>query len=283
MARVRMRSSDGITEARSEARALHRRFGLTSTRQVDVHHYAARLNVQIVRAPLDGALAQLIVNGRSARIWLSHQLRDPARSRFAIAHELGHYVLLHPSPTMADLSGLEVPHPSEASRRDFEREADTFARELLMPDHQVDALCRARDPEIALCAELASGASVPIDQSAIRVTERSDHVCAVVASMSATIAWVAPAARFRSAFRTSLAGRLRKGMPLEPRSLACQARDESAPSPAAEVPACAWLDADGPPLLESAAPADDGAILTMLWAKHWNGTQHLAAAYAEPR
>ena len=258
---------EGIARARQQARALQYRLGVTSARHIDIHEFAARLNVQIVDAPLEGALAQLIVNGLSARILLSSRLRDPARRRVAIAHELGHYVLSHPSPILATLCEPGS-HPSHGSSeaRDVEREANSFAHELLMPAAEVDALCYVREPDLRLARRLEITASVPIEHAAMRVVERSDRVCAVVLSTSGGITCVMLSDRFTSTFGPSLTSTLREGAPLDPRTLARQIRDGSVPHCSSEIAAQAWLGAPGLPLLESSTALEDGTILTMLWS-----------------
>jgi Zn-dependent peptidase ImmA (M78 family) len=56
---------------------------------------------------------------------------DSGRRRFTIAHEIGHFVL-HPERCRPERGG----GVNEAGRRE-EREADTFAAELLMPEYLV--------------------------------------------------------------------------------------------------------------------------------------------------
>jgi hypothetical protein len=102
----------------------------------------------------------------------------------------------------------------------------------------------------------------------VRVAERSERVCAAVLSSAAAIDRVSPSHRFCIEFGESLAGALRSGMRLDPRTLAFRMRDRSASSPLAEVPAPAWLGAPGLPLIENSASADGDQILTILWAKH---------------
>lgn len=270
-----MTPQEGIEHARQHARDLQHRFGVESAQHVDVHAFADRLNVQIVDAPLEGALAQLVVNGDSARILLSSRLRDPTRRRIAIAHELGHYVLSHPSPSVTELcEPRPQPHIS-ANGRDFESEAHSFVLELLMPAVEADALCRARAPDLLLCAQLSISAWVPIEHAAIRIVERSDRTCAAVLSTSAGIAWIATSRRFSSKFGASLASKLRQGLPLDPRTLASQIMDRSAPSAPAEVPADAWLGSPGQLLLENSAPvAEGGAMLTILYSPPSSRVDH---------
>jgi len=61
----------------------------------------------------------------------------PARQRFALSHELGHYFLDHPD------AGEEIPdEEGGARRRLYEAEADEFAGELLVPRELLKAALR---------------------------------------------------------------------------------------------------------------------------------------------
>ena len=122
----------GIENARREADRLLRRFGVESVNHVNVEGFAARLNIALVKAPLDGASAQLVVARGCASIMLSDRLTDPAARRRAIAHELGHYVLEHPSLPIGELCSPRVREPV-ADQRDIEGEANGFAVRLLTP------------------------------------------------------------------------------------------------------------------------------------------------------
>jgi Zn-dependent peptidase ImmA (M78 family) len=137
-----MTPHDRLAHARAAARLLLRWFRLESTALVDVEAIAHGMGVRVVEAPLTGALAQLIVSGTSARILLSPHAADLARRRATIAHELGHYVLRHPSATADELGGEVTADriPVDPDTRDLEAEADCFARELLVPPATVDAL-----------------------------------------------------------------------------------------------------------------------------------------------
>ena len=71
---------------------------------------------------------------------------DSGRRRFAIAHEIGHFVL-HPKRCRPERGAVD-----EAGRRE-EREADAFAAELLMPEHLVREAARRHGPDAAGLAE----------------------------------------------------------------------------------------------------------------------------------
>jgi len=262
-----MTPHEGFARARQEARNLHRRFGVESAHHVDVDAFAERLKVQIVTAQLQGAYAQLVVNRRRARILVSERLDDPGLRRVAIAHELGHYVLGHPSPPVAELCE-PTPHRLrvELGGRNFEDEAQGFAIELLTPCCVVNALARQRDPGLMLCAQLQLAAWIPLEYAAVRIAESSDRICAAVLSNTAGIVWATASRRFYSELGHSLVLSLHDGHPLDPRSLARRILDRGAPCAATLVPAAAWLGMPGLPLFEESTPTGRGTVLTMLWA-----------------
>ncbi len=72
---------------------------------------------------------------------------DSGRRRFTIAHEIGHFVL-HPERCRPERGG----GVNEAGRME-EREADTFAAELLMPEHLVRDAVREQGLDVARLAD----------------------------------------------------------------------------------------------------------------------------------
>jgi Zn-dependent peptidase ImmA (M78 family) len=72
---------------------------------------------------------------------------DSSRRRFTIAHEIGHFVL-HPERCRPERGG----GANEAGRME-EREADTFAAELLMPEHLVREAVREQGLNVTRLAD----------------------------------------------------------------------------------------------------------------------------------
>ncbi|HEU4726478.1 MAG TPA: ImmA/IrrE family metallo-endopeptidase [Kofleriaceae bacterium] len=126
------RSREGIEKAQHEATKLLKRFGVECASHVNVEGFAARLGVALVDAPLQGATAQLVVTKGRARILLSTRISAEQR-RYAVAHELGHFVLNHPAPPAEALSSSQYLRCSEHS--DIEDEAHCFALRILSPTH----------------------------------------------------------------------------------------------------------------------------------------------------
>jgi hypothetical protein len=104
-------------------------------------------------APTDQGRLSGMLDAEEMIIWIdrSEARRSPGRRRFTIAHEIGHLVLHVPvfhevfyDPT-SDVQEVEEDSPAselpELRRR--EREANVFARELLMPESLVNEQARA--------------------------------------------------------------------------------------------------------------------------------------------
>jgi hypothetical protein len=264
-----MTPQEGIARARQEARNLLKRFGVESVQHVDVEAFAASLNVQVVEAQLRGAAAQLVVTGRRARILLSGRIEHVAMRRAAIAHELGHFLLEHPSPPMAELCAPRPQAPC-SDVRDVENEANAFALELLTPARAVRKVCHSRPLTLGWAAQLSVACWVPIEAAAIRITELSDRMCAAVLCTRDGIVWCSPSKPFLDELGGWLGDTLFPGHPLDRRSLAWRVLHRGEVCEPGLVPSAAWLGALGhPPLLEHSAPVGTpGTVLTMLWASH---------------
>ncbi|HYC81443.1 MAG TPA: ImmA/IrrE family metallo-endopeptidase [Solirubrobacterales bacterium] len=103
-------------------------------------------------APSDQGRLSGMLDAEEMVIWVDRgeARRSPGRRRFTIAHEIGHLVLHVPlfhevfCDRPADIQEIEEPAAAklpEARRR--EREANVFARELLMPETLVNEQAHA--------------------------------------------------------------------------------------------------------------------------------------------
>lgn len=247
----------GIRIARHAARALLRRFGVTAPEHVRVEAFALYLGARLVEAKLDGAVAQIVRVGDETKIVVSDRVTDVCARRFSIAHELGHFVLRHPSRTPAELCGARNRRSGE---RDYEAEANAFAGELLMPHALVRPWCEATPVSLDVAWRIADVFTVSILAATRQFVALTPEACAAVFSANNHIVWFAKS----GAFAHELAAR----RPLDPQSLAWDfftrgTLDESA----RHVPAQAWIDAtDDAELVEhSHASREYGTVLSLLW------------------
>jgi len=109
---------------------------------VDVEKICESIGLSVVKKEVESISGFIVQNDGKAVIGVNSS-NVPARQRFTIAHELGHY-LLHP-PGMDDVhvdSEFEVRFRDELSSQGTdksEQEANFFAAELLMPQAFLEA------------------------------------------------------------------------------------------------------------------------------------------------
>jgi Zn-dependent peptidase ImmA (M78 family) len=101
---------------------------------------------------------------REMTIWIdaTEARRSPQRKRFTVAHEIGHFRMHVPSPIGVFADGAEditeLPRNGAGAEslpplKEREREADEFARELLMPELLVTAHARQTGFNLPALAE----------------------------------------------------------------------------------------------------------------------------------
>lgn len=169
--------SDPATAAQALLRDFQSRFVAEDVPPVPVERIATSLLDLLIeehddlrtldRAPTDQGRLSGMVDPDNDTIWLDRgeARRSPRRRRFTIAHELGHWQLHVPTDRRLfydrahDISDHEA-RPAEPELttpllelRQREREADAFARELLMPERLVAEQARDTGCNLPLLAE----------------------------------------------------------------------------------------------------------------------------------
>lgn len=101
---------------------------------VNVKRIAARLGVSLFFRPFPDALSAFLLRGDGQSVIGVNSNQASVRQRFSAAHECGHFVLRHADDSVFDYA---VPATSDGEPPGYdpqnEREANTFAAELLMP------------------------------------------------------------------------------------------------------------------------------------------------------
>ena len=90
---------DVIADAWVDARRFLSRFAVRSREDIRPEAWADSYGIKIIEADLDGAAAQLIRIGDVVQIVLPTRIQDYCARRFAIMHELYHFLKRHPSPS----------------------------------------------------------------------------------------------------------------------------------------------------------------------------------------
>jgi len=167
--------------ARKLARQLLWECGVDELRKLDLMMVVGRLQIPVIYGPLDGPTAHLVRNGRHAIMRVSDSIVQVGRRHFTIGHELGHYVIGHGIANENDRTKTEhTPHQ--------EREADTFAAELLMPEQYVTPYASLPASLVAARA-IADVFQASIVAAAGRYVELTPTACALVYSEHGRVVW----------------------------------------------------------------------------------------------
>ncbi len=112
------------------------------------------------------------------------------RSRFTIAHELGHYFINNHRIGLK--KGLLSPHPSknnENSHFKIEREADYFASCLLMPEERFKKFLQRKKFDFSIIESLSSHFQTSITATSLRFVNIGNHPIMVIYGESGIIKW----------------------------------------------------------------------------------------------
>ncbi len=132
---------------------------------------------------LPGVSGCLMKSGDKFGIFYSGSFPNEGFLRFTVAHELGHYFLDGHYEYI--FSRGKTQHQSDTgftSDDRYEREADTFAAGLLMPEKLFTASCARCKPGLTAVEALAETCGTSLTATAIRYARLSDQLVAVVCS-----------------------------------------------------------------------------------------------------
>lgn len=142
--------------------------------------------VQAKPGAAKGVSGMLVRTGDQFGILYATHIRNDGFQRFSIAHELGHYFLEgHPEAVLRN--GVHESRAGFVTKDRYEREADTFAASLLMPEDLFKAEMRKRAEGLGVIEALAKVAETSITATAFRYAELAPEAVAVVISEGPTI------------------------------------------------------------------------------------------------
>lgn len=232
--------------------------------KVDLDQLVSELGLTIVEVESKSFEGALLRSSRtlSGRILVRKGIRELGRRRFTIAHEIGHYILhgsqqIPCSPRVIESWREGQPIP--------EREADTFASELLLPTNDVTQYVSKRWPSMEVVSDLAGHFGSSLMAASRKFCDVASQACAVVWSSQRQIRWFHGSQNFTYFIQV--------GKEIDFNSVAYRAY-ESKPlsSEMEEVPAEAWITSSW--LRENAVvfeqsipmPSYDGC-LSLIWAR----------------
>lgn len=128
--------------------------------------------------------------GQNFSIGYSTAISNRGFENFTVGHELGHYFLDgHAEAIFTNGAERHLSRSGFVSDDKYEREADAFAAELLMPEALFKAALRKCGPGFAGIQHLAELAETSLVATAIRFCKVTGDPVAVILSSGSTIDW----------------------------------------------------------------------------------------------
>ena len=255
-----MRKREVVADGRFDASCFLRLYGVTTRDDIKLEAWVYDNGIEIMEADLEGASAQLIRLGDLTQIVLSSRMTESGARRFAIAHELYHFLKKHPSlsPTMMCKpkwlrSGASELHAHELG-------SNAFGSALLLPDFLLRERCEVSPVSLDVPWQIAKEFDVSILASARRFVELSSERCAAVFAKDGVVQWSTHSATFTR--------KIRAGRRLRRASLAWDYHATGTVDERVQpVPAHAWLNTSShEDIIEhTTCRPDYGTVLSLLW------------------
>lgn len=172
--------------ARANARKLLDECYITRPEQLDLEKIGAYKNLFIEEGNIKSHTARIHKADDGGIIKVSSAIKDKGQKNFVIAHEIGHFINERNKNltgcTSEDLAGLN-------SKKEFERDANVFAAELLMRDEWVWKFTAKRIPGAKLISDMSEYFTTSLLSAAIRYAEIGKHPTAVILSKDKKVVW----------------------------------------------------------------------------------------------
>lgn len=200
------------TMAMGEAERLWKLFGFQSPEELVLEDLALARGVIVTEGPLDMMEARLIRQGDYGLIRVKASIPGDGRTRFAIAHELGHWELHRGISQLFACTNDDMVASYKVSIH--EAEANYFASALLMPEFLFTKHASSIQFSFDTLSQLASFFRTSLTATAIRFVDTTDNYIAIVASENKRIRWWRGSSDFENLFWLSA------GSTLSPKSVA---------------------------------------------------------------
>lgn len=170
-----------------------------ATTPIDLKTICRFYDIEVRAKPVTstGVSGMLVRSGNNFGIICAQHIDSIGFRRFCIAHEIGHYKIPGHPEAVFDSRGIHESHAGFISDQQFEREADYFAANLLMPRKLLLPEIEVAQNGLAIIKSLADKFQTSLTSMAIRYIELTDDIAAVVVSSRNKIEWCSMSSAFR--------------------------------------------------------------------------------------
>jgi Zn-dependent peptidase ImmA (M78 family) len=241
------------------AAAIIQNLQIRNPSEIYVRDIAMSFGALVRERALQGCEARLVRKGDIGIISVNSLIPEEGRKRFAIAHEIGHF-LLHVGTQLILCNEDDMYIWKESKAQEIE--ANEFAASLLMPEEIFIRFIKLGQPNLDMISDLAQEFRTTLTATALRYVGFSKEPCALVVSKDGFIKWYRRSGSFNF--------HVKVGNKLSPDTYAFDFFDGvELPAKPDSVPAHAWLAGDineESELFEhSLSLGNYGVVLSLLW------------------
>lgn len=255
-----MKRRETIASASLDAHGFLRRFAVRSRADILPEQWVDSYGIEIVEAPLDGASAQLIRLADLVQIVLPESVTDYCARRFAMMHELYHYLKRHPSPSPTMMCQPKWMRRGDRGLHIHEVGSNAFSGAVLLPEFLLRRRCEISPVSLVVPFQIAKEFDVSILTAAIRFAELTSERVVAVLSKNGVVVWAAESPTFTR--------KIKKGTRVMRESVAWDFYATGRLDDREQlVPARAWLKttADVDIIEHSICSSQHGTVLSLLW------------------
>jgi Zn-dependent peptidase ImmA (M78 family) len=141
-------------------------YGITSPAEIDLEVIALDLGATVRYLKLDGCDARIVGNDSAAIISINSSTH-PARQRFSLAHEIGHWFEDRGKGVLP--CSAEDIGPQNAQAKSKEALANSFASQLILPSYLFTPRAAGYSPNLDTASNLASEFNASLTATAIKL------------------------------------------------------------------------------------------------------------------
>lgn len=163
--------------------------GINDPLQIPIEDVIQSKNIIIKQESIDGAEGRILMNQNSGIITIDSDIDIPAKKRFILAHELGHFELHRGQHSGFNDTDETLNHWYKHSLIEEEIDANTFAAEYLMPTELFIQECKGKIFNHKVIEHLASHFQVSKTAAILRFVEKGNHPVFVVCCQNSKMKW----------------------------------------------------------------------------------------------
>lgn len=161
----------------SKAESILKSLGIDHPCQIDLEAIAFELGAKVRYRKIDGSEARIVGNGISAIITVNED-HKPARQRFSVAHELGHWVERHGKGGF--ICAKEDISPQNDAAKSAEAIANGFASQLILPSYLFEPIAEGMPISLDSADKIRKDFNTGLTATALKLVKGTGKAAAIV-------------------------------------------------------------------------------------------------------